>query len=95
MSQIDQLVQKAKAKYCNSNYISTGKLQREMKMPYDTASKVLDIMVDQNFASPRVGAYPCTVLRGHFKILKKYFAILKTKLIFLFSIREDPDIFLH
>jgi len=66
-----------------------------MKISYKVASEILNKLIEENFASPRIGSYPCIILKGHFKILKKYIAITKINLIIRFSIPQNPDIFLH
>src|SRR6266480_3736768 len=60
-------------------YISTASIQRHMKVSYMRAAVLLDRLVDEGFASPRIGASPCRVLKGRFKKLKSHKAVIITR----------------
>lgn len=43
--------------------ISTGSIQRLMKVSYARARVVLDKLIKLKFASPQIGARPCKVIK--------------------------------
>ncbi|HLC87965.1 MAG TPA: hypothetical protein VJG66_02840 [Patescibacteria group bacterium] len=81
-------------KFSNSKYISPAKIQRIMKVPYSTADLLLNRLVNEGLASPRIGAYPCIMLRGLFRKLKAKQAELMTNLILRTGYKVDPKEFL-
>ncbi len=59
MENVDEKIYKiAKKEFSKHEYISTGKIQRILQVPYLTSDSLLDILVLEGFASPRIGAYP-------------------------------------
>lgn len=80
--------------FSQSKYISTAKIQRVMKVSYGTADLLLNKLIAEDLASPRIGSYPCRILKGKFRKLKSKKAEIETHLILLTGYKIDPDEFL-
>lgn len=66
--------------FIHKKYISAALIQRKIHVSYRVANEILDKMVAEGYASPRIGLYPCTVLKGRFKRLQSIKAQLLTYL---------------
>ncbi len=77
----------------NQKYISTAKIQRQMKVSYPEARGLLDALILDGFVSKQVGSYPSIFLRGRFKKLKSFFVVFKTRVWIFVGYRPDPQIF--
>lgn len=80
--------------FSQSKYISPAKIQRVIKVSYPVADLLLNKLIAEGLASPRIGAYPCRMLRGKFKKLKSKQAELITNLILRTGYKVDPKEFL-
>lgn len=65
----EKIYLKTVGEFLKHKYVSPGKIQRVMQLPYLTASAILERMVAEGLATPRVGAKPCRVLHGRFKTI--------------------------
>lgn len=91
----EELYQKALQTFSQSKYISPAKLQRVMQIPYVQASYILDRLIEEGHASPRIGAWPSNILRGRFRKI----GVLKIKLLILIythiGYQPNPKDYLH
>jgi len=51
----------ARKKFSTLDYISIGKLQATLQIPYHLARRILDFLIQEQFCSPQYGAFPCRV----------------------------------
>lgn len=92
---MDELYAQAAKEFSNSKYISTAKIQRVMKVSFSKADMILNRLIAEGHASPRIGSYPSIILRGKFKKLKSLQAELLTRVKLLTGQRTDPKEFLR
>lgn len=94
MDKDDELYKNSLKKFAKSKYISPGKIQKEMQVSYLVADKILNELIEEGHVSPRIGAYPCRMLRGRYKnIVSAYYSLL-TKIKINIGYRTDPQEFL-
>ena len=55
----------ARKKFAKQHFISTGKLQASLQIPYNIAREILDRLIDEKYCEKQIAAYPCRIF--HFK----------------------------
>jgi DNA segregation ATPase FtsK/SpoIIIE-like protein len=58
----NELYELAKDYFSNEEFVSTGSLQRVLKISYIRAQYILDRMINEGFCGEQIGAWPCKVL---------------------------------
>jgi len=75
----EDIYKKTKLKFHNKMYISSGKIQHEMQVPYATSAFLLDRLIEEGFASKAIDTRS-VVLTGKNKQLKYFIGLSYCKL---------------